>query len=654
MIEGSVRPASSAERSVRPASSAEGPVRPEPAAEAPLHVVATAGHVDHGKSSLILRLTGIDPDRWAEEKRRGLTIDLGFAWSTLPSGREIGFVDVPGHERFVRNMLAGVGPVRLVLFVVAADEGWKPQSEEHLAIVDVLGADGGVVALTKCDLVDEETVGLAIEEVRDRLRGTVLEEARIVPCSSQTGDGLDELVGALDSMVGSAPHPAEDERARLFVDRIFTITGAGTIVTGTLTGGRLGVGQEVELFPGGTGRVRGLQTHKRSIQVARPVSRVAVNLVGVDREGLGRGNVLGLPGEWRPSRMFEVRLLPVRGLAHPLTTHGAYKVYAGSAERGARIRLYGTTELTSPEGCFARIRVSDPLVLDVHDRFVVRDAGRRETVAGGVVLDVEPPTRPGSAAPLRLGQRERAGRWDLPRLIVSEAGAVRVSDMSILAGTRPSAIDGAERAGPWWVAERVVEDVGRALEASLAGFHDDHPLDQGLDLARARAFLVRRFEEAGAPGDASLADALLSALSGSGRIVREGSTVRLASHSASLAGREEEADRLVRAVADAEPMPPTVQELTSAGFASEMIDAAARAGMLVRLTRDLVVTPGLVARAEALVRGSGNDGITVSAFREALATSRKYALPLLEYLDQTKVTVRRGDLRFPRERAASV
>jgi len=629
-------------------------VRLGPAAEAPLHVVATAGHVDHGKSSLILRLTGTDPDRWAEEKRRGLTIDLGFAWCTLPSGREIGFVDVPGHERFVRNMLAGVGPVRLVLFVVAADEGWKPQSEEHLAIVDVLGANGGVVALTKCDLVDEEAVGLVIEDVRDRLRGTVMQDAPIVPCSSQTGEGLDGLAEALDAMVGSSADPAEDERQRLFVDRIFTVTGAGTIVTGTLTGGRLAVGQEVELLPAsGTGRIRGLQTHKRSIQVARPVSRVAANLVGVDREGLGRGDVLGLPGEWRPTRMFEVRLRPVRGLAHPLTTRGAYKVYAGSAERGARIRLYGTGELTDPEGCFARIRVSDPLVLDVHDRFVVRDAGRRETVAGGVVLDVDPPIRPGRAAPLRLGGRERAARGNLPPLLVSETGAVRASDLIILTGTRPSAIDGAERTGAWWVAKGVVDEVSGALEAALAAFHKDHPLDEGLELARARGLVLRSLEEAGAPGNASLADALLSALSESGRVVREGSTVRLASHAASLVGREEEAGRLVRAVADAEPTPPTVQELTSAGFSPEVIHAAARAGMLVRLSRDLVMTPGLVARAEALIRGSGKDGITVSAFREAMGTSRKYALPLLEHLDQAKVTVRRGDLRFPREPAPS-
>lgn len=629
-------------------------VRLEPAAEAALHVVATAGHVDHGKTSLILRLTGIDADRWAEEKRRGLTIDLGFAWCTLPSGKEIGFVDVPGHERFVRNMLAGVGPVRLVLFVVAADEGWKPQSEEHLAIVDVLGADGGVVALTKCDLMDDEAIDLATEDVRDRLRGTVLEDAPILRCSSQTGQGMDRLVEALDAMVAAAADPAEDDRPRLFVDRIFTVKGAGTIVTGTLTGGRLSVGQEVELLPAGArGRIRGLQTHKRSIPVARPVSRVAANLVGVDRERLERGDVVGLPGEWRPTRTFEARLRPVRGLDHPLTARGAYKLYAGSAERGARIRLYEAGELTDPEGGFVRIGVSDPLVLDVGDRFVVREAGRRETVAGGIVLDVDPPDRPRLAAARRLDGREHAARADLPPLLVSERGAVLASDVAILTGTRPSGIDGAERAGAWWVARRVFDQVGGALEAELAAFHENHPLDEGLDLPAARAILVRGLQVAGAPREVSLADALLSALSESGRVLREGSTVRLASHTASLAGREEEASRLVRAVADAEPTPPTLQELTSAGFAPEVIDAATRAGMLVRVSGDLVMTPGLVAHAEAVVRGSGSNGITVSAFREALGTSRKYALPLLEHLDQRKITLRRGDLRFPRESAPS-
>ncbi|MGZ4149458.1 MAG: selenocysteine-specific translation elongation factor, partial [Actinomycetota bacterium] len=227
-----------------------------------VRVIATAGHVDHGKSSLIVRLTGIDPDRWAEEKRRGLTIDLGYAWCTLPGGREVGFVDVPGHERFIRNMLAGVGPVRLVLFVVAADEGWKPQSEEHLQILDVLGVAGGVVALTKRDLVDDETLAIAEQEVRERLAGTGIAEAPIVPVSAYTGEGIETLAAALDAMLAATP-PPERARTRLFVDRVFTIRGAGTVVTGTLTGDCLAVADEVALEPTGErGRIRTLQTHK--------------------------------------------------------------------------------------------------------------------------------------------------------------------------------------------------------------------------------------------------------------------------------------------------------------------------------------------------------------------------------------------------------
>ncbi len=248
-----------------------------------LRVVATAGHVDHGKSSLILRLTGMDPDRWEEEKRRGLTIDLGYAWCELPSGREIGFVDVPGHERFIANMLAGVGPVRLVLFVVAANEGWRQQSEEHLAILDVLGVEGGVVALTKQDLVDRETLDLAEEQVRERLEGTVLGSARIIRVSATTGEGLDDLRAALDQVLAEASPPPET-RARLFVDRVFTISGAGTVVTGTLGGSALAVGDDVELYPHGrTARVRSLQTHKRDAARAIPVARVAANLAGTGK-----------------------------------------------------------------------------------------------------------------------------------------------------------------------------------------------------------------------------------------------------------------------------------------------------------------------------------------------------------------------------------
>ena len=612
-----------------------------------LHVVATAGHVDHGKSSLILRLTGIDPDRWEEEKRRGLTIDLGFAWCTLPSGREVGFVDVPGHERFVRNMLAGVGPVRLVLFVVAADEGWKPQSEEHLQIVDVLGAAGGVVALTKVDLVDREARELRALEVRERLTGTALADAPIVPCSSATGEGLDQLRDELDSLLSRAPLPEKEGRARLFVDRVFSIRGAGTVVTGTLTGGELAVGQEVEVWPVGIrARIRSLQTHERPIDVARPVSRVAANLVGVDRAQLDRGDVVGPPGAWRGTRVLEARVRPVRGLAHPLTARGAYKFHAGSAERDARLRLYGLQELRAGEEAFARIQLASPVVLDVHDRFVLRDVGRRETVAGGVVLDVDPPERPGPDPWPRLSRRLRARREELPRLVVEERGVVRDADLRALAGHGEAG--GAERVGDWWVDPLLHTEVRRAVEEALAAFHREHPLAEGAEVARARGAVRAALRSRRAPADPDLVDALLDDLTARGVVARAGPTVRLASHRVTLAGREEDVERLVEAVARGEPGPPTVPELVASGTPREVIDAAVRAGLLVRVSPELVFTPAFVARAAEVARELGTSGMTVSAFRERLGTSRKYAVPLLEHFDRQGLTRRQGELRFVR------
>ncbi|MGH2681221.1 MAG: selenocysteine-specific translation elongation factor, partial [Actinomycetota bacterium] len=382
-----------------------------------LRVVATAGHVDHGKSSLIVRLTGMDPDRWDEEKRRGLTIDLGYAWGELPSGREIGFVDVPGHERFIANMLAGVGPVRLVLFVVAANEGWRRQSEEHLAILDVLGVAGGVVALTKRDLVDDDALDLAEEEIHERLAGSVLERARVVRVSATTGAGVDDLRRGLDQLLSEVPSP-ETTRTRLFVDRVFTISGAGTVVTGTLGGDRLEVGDEVELYPHArTARIRSIQTHKRDVESATPVARVAANLAGTGRHDLARGDVLGAPGAWRPTTVFDGILRPVRGLAHPITARGAFKVYVGAAEADARLRIFGKAPLEAGEEASVRVTTTRPLVVDVFDRFVLRESGRQETLGGGTVLDPAPPRRAGPSPASRLTRRAVAARHDLPAIL---------------------------------------------------------------------------------------------------------------------------------------------------------------------------------------------------------------------------------------------
>jgi selenocysteine-specific elongation factor len=619
-------------------------------ASATVSVVATAGHVDHGKSSLILRLTGMDPDRLEEEKRRGLTIELGYAWMTLPSGREVGFVDVPGHDRFIRTMLAGVGPTRMVLFVVASDEGWKPQSEEHLQIVDVLGASGSVVALTKRDLVDDAMVAQRRREIRARLEGTRLADAPIVPVSSVTGQGIAELAEALDAMIAAAPEPETTGRPRQFVDRVFTIRGAGTVVTGTLTGGPLAVGQEAEILPAGNrARIRGLQTHKRSLDAARPVSRLAVNLTGSPRSETERGDVLVLPGEWRPTMVFEAAVRPVRGMVHPITARGAFKIHAGSAERDARLRFYSESGTLAPGTgtAFARITLSKPLVLDVGEPFVVRDAGRRETVAGGTVLDIDPPARVDRRFVGRLARREGAARPRLPMLLLEERGAVLTHDVLALTGVQADVAraEGAVEAGVWLMHPDWIRAIGNDVHERLERFHVENPLRAGMEVADVRAIIGATLAGPRTPG---LIDAALDHLTATGAIVRRGTTIRLPEHRASTAGRPD-AGRLVDAIAAAEPTPPTVRDLLSEGFTRDLIEATCADGRLARVGPDLVVTPALLSRAEAIVRAeSGPNGLTVSSFREALGTTRKYALPILEHFDATGVTRRVGEVRYLR------
>jgi selenocysteine-specific elongation factor len=608
-----------------------------------LRVVATAGHVDHGKSSLIVRLTGIDPDRTAEEKRRGLTIDLGYAWCTLSSGREIGFVDVPGHERFIRNMLAGVGPVRLVLFVVAADEGWKPQSEEHLQILDMLGSVGGVIALTKSDLVDERGLATMSGDIRERIRGTALADSPIVAVSAHTGEGIDELRVALDSMIVKAPVPP-DAPARLFVDRVFTIKGAGTVVTGTLVGDCLAVGDEVQLYPTGRrARIRSLQTHKQAEERACPVTRVAANLVGVEREELERGDVLGLPETLPTTQVFEAVLRPVRGVEHSITERGAYKVYAGAAEANATLRILGPSSAEPESEAFVRVRTSRPLVLEVFDRFVIREAGRGETVGGGEVLDIEPPARARDAHP-RLSARATASREDLPGLLTTERGAVDVDDAALLTGTRTPA---PLKLGSLFVREDLPGAAESALTHALAAHHREHPLEEGADLALARAAVVAALKPLGAPTDLALVDTLLDDCVARGVVVRIGAALRLPSHRVTLDASSADIGRLLATLGgEREATPPSIEELQERGIDRDAIEAAARAGLVVRVPPDLVFTPGFIARAQDVIAAAGTGGITVSVFREQLGTTRKYAVPLLEWFDQRGFTRRTGDRRF--------
>lgn len=588
----------------------------------------------------------MDPDRWAEEKRRGLTIDLGFAWGTLPSGREIAFVDVPGHERFIRNMLAGVGPVRRVLFVVAADEGWKPQSEEHLSIVDLLGASG-IVALTKSDVVDEETLARRARQIRDRLSGTSLEEAPIVACSSHTGAGLHELAAALERLTAG---PASDEggdRPRLFVDRVFSIKGAGTVVTGTLVDGCLSFGDEVAVLPGGPrARVRGLQTHKRSTDRACPVSRVAMNIVGLERGEVARGDVIARYDDWRPTRTLEARIRPVRALEHALTARGAYKVYAGSAEADATLRPIGASEIHPGGHAFVRIRTTRPLVLDVFDPIVLREVGRRETVAGGRVIDIEPPRRQGGAA--RLEARWIAGRQGLPRLLAEERGAVRLRDARVLTGV--VRVNASANVRDWIVDPALLVRLEVEITNFLAAFHAAHPLREGETLAMTRTRVGDLLSEAGAPESPELVDALLEEMVTSGTLARSASAIRLATHDTSLAGDSGDVQRVVATLEAGEPSPPSIAELVAAGTSRDVIEAAVRSGALVRVSAELVLRPAFVDAALAALRDLQAAGrpLTVSAFRERLGTTRKYAVPLLEHFDQQGITRRQGDVRVVR------
>ncbi len=572
------------------------------------HVVATAGHVDHGKSTLVHALTGIDPDRFAEEKARGLTIDLGFAWTTLPDGRTLAFVDVPGHVRFIRNMLAGVGAVQACLFVVAATEGWKPQSEEHLRILELVGVRHGVVALTKVDVADPELVALARAEVAERAAGSFLEAAEVVEVAAPGGVGVDALRAALGRLLDRAPAAADRDRPRLWVDRSFSAHGAGTIVTGTLEGGRLAVDDQLVVVPRGGGvRVRGIQRHGAPVTAGVPGSRVAVNLAGIGREEVERGHALVRPGQWHLTRRFDASLRVLDALGHDVSRRGAYVAYVGSGEHPVRLRILGPDRLAPGSTGLVRLHLDAALPLVPGDRYVLREWGRAETVGGGEVLDVDPALPAARARPDRSVER-----------VVAERGWVAADDLERLTGERR-----APTVGPWVVDPAVLDAARAHLAERVAGAG---PL--GLDVA-------------------ALDDrdrALLGTLDG---VVVEAGRARLAA-----AGPDRLAEHPYLAALAADPFSPPGPE----GVDRAELRALVQRGLVVE--RDGVwFAPAAVEAAAGLVArllAERPEGITVSAVREALGTTRKYVLPLLAELDARGITRRRGDVRVAGPRMTGV
>ncbi len=593
-------------------------------------IVGTAGHVDHGKSTLIRALTGRDPDRLAEEKARGLTIDLGFAWTTLPSGTTIGFVDVPGHERFIKNMLAGIDAVNVGLLVVAADEGWMPQSEEHLAVLDLLEIPELIIALTRTGLVDEETCGLATAEIDEQVVGTVAEGAPIVPVDSISGVGLDQVVEELDRAVARTT-VADLDRPRLWVDRAFSIRGAGTVVTGTLLDGELKTGDDVAVLPGGAvARIRSLQSHEEVHDSIGPGSRTALNLTGIDAAGIGRGDMLGRPGEWVPTRRFAAALRTIRNVRAPIRDRGAYHLHVGSGAWPARLRLLDGAELVGHG--HAVISVEAPIPLALGDRFVLREVGRRAVVAGGRVIEPSPPPR--------LRHLDLSALEDLVGAAPDDQAAGLLESRSterapiLAAHTRGGMAGRAVVAGEFVVDPDAADLLTEEAVATVREYQEANPLRPGIPKASLASRLGIERE---------LVAALLAR---SDQLVDAGSDITTVGHTVTLSTGQEAAWTSARERLAAGLTVPLLSELR---LATELVYALERSGRIVRISDQLAYLPEQIG---AIVSGLDDlpDQFTVADLRDHFGLTRKYAVPIVEWLDREGHTIRRGDVRSVRAR----
>ena len=597
-----------------------------------------------------MAMTGIDPDRLAEEKSRGMTIDLGFAWVTLPSGREVSIIDVPGHEKFIKNMLAGVGGVDLALLIVAADESVMPQTKEHLAILDLLGVERAIVVLTKKDLVDADTLELVELEVEDVLAGTTLEGSPMLGVVATTGDGVPELMAAIDGALDESIRRRDLGRPRLAVDRSFSITGFGTVVTGTLIDGSLQVGQEVQIVPSGKKtRIRGLQSHQQKIDTAEPGNRVAVNLSGISSDEIERGEVVTTPGWLRPTRAVDVRLQLLADAPHAIWHNYPATFHAYASEMPVTVRLLDADELKPGETGWAQMYLREPVALARGDRFVIRSPDT--TLGGGVVVDIDAgrhkrndpamlarlqrisegsPTaqlltalesnEPSNVTGLaRRANLPDADALDLARQAVDEGSAVALGD-TIEAGTQLYTLAGWTRLS------------GKAQQA-LAAYHEVNPLRMGMTREELRSRLTVT---------GNLATLVVNHLAATGVMTDDGGVLRLAEHTVVVSSQQQAEMNVYAAKLAAEPFP---GEAPSIG--PNLLALLIEQGRAVRATESVVFDSATWDRLSGLViahlRLTGT--VTVAETRDMLGTSRKYALAVLEHLDDLKITRRQGDER---------
>jgi selenocysteine-specific elongation factor len=624
-----------------------------------MRVIGTAGHVDHGKSALVEALTGINPDRLKEEQERQMTIDLGFAWFDLPGGEPIGIIDVPGHRDFIDNMLAGVGGIDAALFVIAADEGVMPQTREHLAILDLLEVSRGVVALTKIDLVkDTDWIELVKEEVRQLLENTHLAASEIIEVSAVQNEGLEALSQALADCVADSPPRADLSKPRLPVDRAFSISGFGTIVTGTLIDGSFASGDEVEIMPSQVrARIRGLQTHKTQIEEAEPGSRVAANLSGVEVSQIKRGQVLTSPGDYRPTRLVDVSYRHLEGNNLELKHNQQVKVFHGSAQTVARVRLLGEKKLLPGAKGWLQLEMQQPIVAARSDHFILRRPSPGATLGGGRIIDAHPPgkhKRMDAGISTRFDKLHEGTADEILLQFVQSAGLVQNDMLDELTSLRQSEIDKALEAlaesgqvlqlastsspGRFVVALVDWEDLVNRVRKILAQYHREQPLKAGM----AREELKSRLRVDGRSFPSILAQMQEQAVIS----VRE-TDVSLHEHEIKLSKDEQERiDQLLSVFANNPFSPPSFKDSVKE-IGADLLLYLIQSGQLVKVAADVVFEKRTYQSMKEKIEGAlaEHGEITVAQVRDLFGTTRKYSLAMMEHLDEIGLTTRDGDVR---------
>ncbi|HTD58364.1 MAG TPA: selenocysteine-specific translation elongation factor, partial [Solirubrobacteraceae bacterium] len=608
-------------------------------------VIGTAGHIDHGKSTLITALTGIDPDRLAEEKRRGMTIDLGFAHMRLPSGREIGIVDVPGHARFIRNMLAGTHGLDAVLLVVAADEGVMPQTREHLEIVDLLDVRRGIVVLSKVDLVEPDWLELVKGEVTTALEGTSLEHAPQVGVSAVTGEGLDTLSGALDGLLSEAETRADLGRPRLPVDRVFTMSGFGTVVTGTLVDGTLEVGEELEVVPTGRRvRIRGLQRHNQKVESASPGNRVAANLIGVEKADLARGDVLVRPGTLKATRRVDANVRVLASSPQPLRHGAELLLHTGTAEVSCRVIMLEGDAIEPGGRGWVQLYLERAIAAAPHDRFILRLPSPPTTLAGGTFIDVDPRKHSRHDSAVRESLDRRAAGDVLQEELRKYPRGVTVAAL-LKATMAPQAdVKGlrARRLGDWLYSDEAWSAIAQRATHELEAFHAAHPLRPGMAREELRSRL--------GVSPASFAS-VVQGLVQDRKLVESNSSIASPDHHVAADTAAGPARDLLDLLGQDPFAPPSLHEAMERTRAStEIVRSLAQRGEIVRVSDDIAFTKHAYDQAVTMVREliDGGGSVTVAQLRDRMGASRRPVLALLEHLDAEHVTRRVGDARVLR------